>query len=77
MHEGNGYEAQYMSSRRITHYQGVYRGMRPFSYNGAVYPDDDVLDIRRALKCVVDILICNKTLEKIKDNIDFKKGDNT
>jgi hypothetical protein len=41
--------------------------MRPFSYNGAVYPDDDVLDIGRALKCVVDILICEKTLEKVKN----------
>ena len=67
MHEGNGYEAQYMSSRRIIHYQGVYRGMRPFSYNGAVYPDNDVLDIRRALKCVVDMLIYEKTLEKVKN----------
>lgn len=75
MHEGNGYEARYMSSRSITHYQGIYRGMRPFSYNGAVYLGNDVLDIRQALKCIVDILICDKTLEKVKDNIDFKKGD--
>lgn len=77
MHEGNGYEVQYMFSRRMGHYQGVYRGMRPFSYNGAVYPDDDVLDVGQALKCVADILICNKTLERIRDNIDFKEGDNT
>ena len=73
MHEGNGYESQYMTSRRITHYQGIYRGMRPFSYNGAVYPDDDVLNIKQTLKCVADILICDKTLKNIEKNINLKQ----
>lgn len=72
MHEGNGYEAQYMSSRSITNYQGVYRGMRPFHYNGAVYPDKDVLDIRETLIFVADILISDKCLNMIKDNLKEK-----
>jgi len=66
MHEGSGYEARYMSSRRLSQYQGIYRGMRPFKYSGAVYPDPDVLDIERVLKFVAEMLISNKTLNKIK-----------
>lgn len=71
MHEGNGYEAQYLSSRRLTHYQGVYRGMRPFSYSGAVYSDTDVLDIEQALKFVAELLISNNFLNKVKTNLEI------
>ena len=72
MHEGSGYESKYMSSRRLHDYQGIYRGMRPFSYNGAVYPDKDIGAIKKILKCVADILICDKTLKNIEEAIKFK-----
>lgn len=65
MHDGIGYEAKYMSSRRINHYQGIYRGMKPFHYSGAVYPDNDILDIKKTLMLVADILIGEKCLNRI------------
>jgi len=77
MHEGVGYESVYLTSRRLNSYQGVYTGMRPFDYIGATVPTNEIYDIKSLMKCIIDILIGDKTLSLLnsllKDEITFKK----
>lgn len=69
MHEGNGYEARFMFPRCINDYQGIYSGMRPFSYSGAINKNEEIMKIEWILKTVAKILICDKTLETIENII--------
>lgn len=70
IHEGIGLEKQFIRSRSINEYQGYYRGMKPFHYNGSFYPDEDLLGIDTLLKCLADILIGDKTIDKITNIIE-------
>lgn len=65
IHEGTGLEDQFIRSRSVYEHQGAYRGMKPFHYNGAFYPDEDLLGIDTILECLVDILIGKKMLKKV------------
>lgn len=69
MHEGNVYETRYMSIRALSSYQGRYPGMRPFSYQGAVIPNEDILCIKKVLEFISNFLISQKTLDIIKQNL--------
>lgn len=66
IHEGRGYEDKFRHTRRIHSYQGLYCGMRPFSYNGAVFPHEDVGCIKIVLKLVIELLIGDKMMDQIK-----------
>ncbi len=69
MHEGLGYEYKFTSSRRFNDYQGFYRGMRPFEYGGTFNSYEDRMIIIHAFKIVIDVLISDSTLNKIKNII--------
>lgn len=70
IHEGVGLEEQFIRARSIYQSQGTYRGMKPFHYGSSFYPDKDLLGIDTILKCLVDILIGNKMIEKISSIIE-------
>lgn len=65
IHEGIGLEKQFICCRSINNYQGSFRGMKPFHYNGSFYPNKDLLGIDTLLNCLVDILIGDKQIDKI------------
>lgn len=65
MHEGNGYENKYSSSRRLHDYQGVYKGMRPFSYSGSFTSYKDLEDIKNLFNCLIDVLLSDSYIERL------------
>ena len=71
MHEGSGYEAKYACSRRLSAFQGAFTGMSPFSRSGAVYPNQEIMNIKEILECVANILLCDKTLKTIEETINI------
>lgn len=73
IHEGIGLEKQFIRSRSIHDYQGSYRGMKPFHYNGSFNRDKDLLGIDTILTCLVDILIGNKIMDEITSIIEKAK----
>lgn len=66
MHEGKGYESNFSSSRRLHDYQGTYKGMRPFSYKGSFRSYEDLKDIKDLFLCVIDIVLSDQFLNKLK-----------
>lgn len=67
MHEGRGYEVEFLSSRSLTSYQGIYRGMKPFTYQGAVPPYKEIVDIMIVFKFIINILIGEKFTNNINN----------
>lgn len=67
MHEGRGYEVEFLSSRSLTSYQGIYRGMKPFTYQGAVPPHEEIVDIMIVFKFIINVLIGEKFTNNINN----------
>lgn len=67
MHEGRGYEVEFLLSRSITSYQGIYRGMRPFAYQGAVFLYEEIVDITIVFEFIINVLIGEKFTNNIND----------
>ena len=67
MHEGRGYEVEFLSSRSLTSYQGIYRGMRPFAYQGAVFPYEEIVDITIVFEFIINVLIGEKFTNNINN----------
>lgn len=65
VHEGIGFEHEFLCFRSFSVSQGTYRGMKPFYYNSSYYPNKDLLRIDKMLRSLVDILIGEKMLTKI------------
>ena len=61
-----------MSSRSLTSYQGMYRGMRPFSYQGAVSEYEEIVDIMIVFEFIINVLIGEKFTNNIKNLLNKK-----
>lgn len=72
MHEGRGYEVEFLSSRSLTAYQGIYRGMKPFAYCGAVSPHEEIVYIMVVFKFIINVLIGEKFTNNIKNLLNKK-----
>ncbi len=70
MHEGRGYECEFLVPRGINSYQGIYRGMKPFYYEGSVPYYPEIIDIMIVFKFIIEILIRDKSINDIKTIID-------
>lgn len=72
MHEGRGYEVEFLSSRSLNSYQGTYRGMKPFAYQGAVYPYEEIQDIYIIFEFIIKVLFGDTFVNQIKYILDKK-----
>ena len=70
IHEGKGYENKFLNSKRLNDYQGMYVGMKPFEYFGAIMPNEDVYKIKIVMIFIANLLIGKDTIEQIKAKLD-------
>lgn len=70
IHEGKGYESKFLNSKRLNDYQGMYVGMKPFEYFGAIMPNEDIYQIKIAMTFIAKLLIGKDMIEHIKEKLD-------
>ena len=69
LHEGLGYETKFLFSRSLTSYQGIYRGMKPFKYQGAIYPYEEIVNIEIIITFIINVLMDTHKIDEIKNLI--------